>query len=466
MEEDKRVLSLVDNYNDYNDLGIDMMSQGIKLIDKVYSEKFHMSEMFEENQEDNETELDSDGRILLYPTSRKHVLKKNNYTCKINGLIIDTYTHSILSIPPQIINSKPLKSIINRHLCEYRYIRAIDGTNINIYWWPREKRWCISTTRGLDVANVSILNSKITYMDALEYALKTCGIKSFNKLTKYLDIKNTYSLIIVHPEVHLYWKSNAIDRYIYLSQITDNSSMYISYIWPKGNYLEHKIMPQQIVSFTSANSDKFNPITLTTLKNICTNQPANWKCSVDLPFGLIMVSESKKVPVNHRRVFIPSTTYNTLYNRYYRRTLFPFYSTDKTYKREKYVKMLNYLNRSVRKDIEKILPHLIEEYIIYDNKMEILIKRIRGKLLADINDTHKYIESVRKDEIKQRRKSIGDITYEISSEQYMEEISNYCKDKLEKFIAISNNTNTHIDEIIDSYMYHEKMIIMLYKYLD
>lgn len=145
-----------------------------------------------------------------------------------NGVVIDTKTWSLLSIPPRAFARDVRKSDINRALAvpdedetgNYSVVQALDGTVVTIYGWMHPKKgliWCLASANGYDVSHLKWGGEK-TYAEAVFELLAkhhtlcamtglelVWGVLSADDVRlnfRTLDQKRCYTIGFRHPNFH------------------------------------------------------------------------------------------------------------------------------------------------------------------------------------------------------------------------------------------------------------------------
>ena len=137
--------------------------------------------------------------MLTYKTTEQNNKNKTDFIRKTRGIIVDKYTHDIVSYP---IDGKVSLETFTQNV-EWDDIvieESIDGTLINLYYY--QDKWNVSTNSTLD--GHCFWNSKKNFKELFleTFATYDCNIQ-------HLDTRCTYSFVLCHPEarnVSLYKK--------------------------------------------------------------------------------------------------------------------------------------------------------------------------------------------------------------------------------------------------------------------
>jgi len=172
------------------------------------------------------TGYDKENRIILFPNSRgENVIGKINN--EANGLVLllpdetnenktnENKTNepiiTCLSIPMYTLrNSNQInkQSIVSEWNKNTRIYPCREGTNIVLYWF--KDRWCMSTSKGIEVNNLKWNNGKTyqeMFMDAVikKISNDTWGkIDSFDGFCKNLNKDHCYCMGFWHPDFHVF----------------------------------------------------------------------------------------------------------------------------------------------------------------------------------------------------------------------------------------------------------------------
>jgi hypothetical protein len=135
---------------------------------------------------------------------------KINQEC--NGLIIE-YNGISKSWTPLVIPTFFPKKFVNNELVngylssnQYNVYYTEDGTMFNLYYYETNKKWIISTAKGIDV-NENIFNN-LTYNQMLNESLNAIGVDTdvfFNNLNK----NTCYTFGFKHPDMHPHKESDS-----------------------------------------------------------------------------------------------------------------------------------------------------------------------------------------------------------------------------------------------------------------
>lgn len=170
-----------------------------------YFYKKYIKTTFEEKNDEN-----SDNRRILFYSVPNKANTDDSYVRECNGLILEMNSWKILCLPPRPLTRIFKKGIVNMYLNNknplYDLYEANDGTTLNFYYYnltSSNKKWCMSTTRGYDVAKLKWKNK--TYEDVFHEVLEKNNIKP-DSFYNSLDKDKCYSFGFKHPEFHPYWE--------------------------------------------------------------------------------------------------------------------------------------------------------------------------------------------------------------------------------------------------------------------
>lgn len=162
----------------------------------------------------NNTEISAicqDNYIELRSFQGKTILsaKKNSNTraadkalnIEANGVIFDNTTRNILCHPGKCVNYKFRISDLRKLMANpsTRICETFDGTMITLYF--ADNAWKISTFKGCDVAQISIISS-LTFADMLR---ECAGI---DIATATLNPAYCYTIGVSHQSYHMFTRSN------------------------------------------------------------------------------------------------------------------------------------------------------------------------------------------------------------------------------------------------------------------
>lgn len=221
----------------------------------------------------NNNESKSEGigkRIVFYLSS---IAQADIMTQSASGLVLERDTWKPLVIPPYSSVNAQANSSVDSYIIGglYDIIPMLDGTMIHIYWF--DGAWRISTSKSYDNTDVIFTNTTLTHKQLFDEVLQGCDLISMDEFTSHLDKECSYTLIIVHPDVHLYWKSREVRYHIHLVQRAHLPTFNRYYNWSndskdQNEYLT-KIPIQKPVDLSTHGIKKVN---LAVLKKICDNK--------------------------------------------------------------------------------------------------------------------------------------------------------------------------------------------------
>jgi hypothetical protein len=136
------------------------------------------------------------GRVLLTRIRNKsHFNYPLSFQC--NGVIIDSDTWDVLSVPPPAFNPNVKYSAVAANLQNYKIYSILDGTTVTLYWYKKTSSWCFSTINGYDMGNMKWMGDK-TYAQLFDEVVSNYKGFSFDALEK--DV--CYSIGFRHPSMH------------------------------------------------------------------------------------------------------------------------------------------------------------------------------------------------------------------------------------------------------------------------
>jgi hypothetical protein len=138
-------------------------------------------------------------RVIFTADKGMRSQKFDKITYECNGLILEAPNWNPLTIPCPTAKTSVNNDIANKLITrgEYNIYKITDGTVIYLYNW--KNKWYISTTRGIDMANIKI--GTLTYIDLLNDALAKYNT-NFDEFVEKLDSENSYSFVIRHAVIH------------------------------------------------------------------------------------------------------------------------------------------------------------------------------------------------------------------------------------------------------------------------
>lgn len=139
---------------------------------------------------------DSDiGRIIISPI-RDRTRYDTKMAFQANGIVLDSDTWDVLSMPPPACNPKFDYKSVAKNMPNYKIYEIKDGTTITLYWY--KNKWCFSSVNGYEVNEYKWFGEK-TYEEAFKEVLAKCYPEfSYDKLNK----KYCYSFGFRHHEFH------------------------------------------------------------------------------------------------------------------------------------------------------------------------------------------------------------------------------------------------------------------------
>ena len=279
-----------------------------------------------------------DSRRIIF-TSVKGMRSQNfdkiSYEC--NGLILEAGTWRPLVIPcptPKTsANNNILNKLINKNECEI--YKITNGTVVYFYYW--NNTWNLSTTRGIDMANVSPISLKKSYKEIINEILTTYN-SCFNDFCEILDKSSSYAFIIQHSDMHvgpmINFKNNII--FVHKATVAKVDSAKVSHNADSTNAAEHKWCVElernhHGLSIAIPYQEKID-LSNKTLKSVYTNLSNSldrWinreESEVEPLYGYIIVSPDKySAAGDHSYVLLESSLmrkirqfiYDSKYNKY------------------------------------------------------------------------------------------------------------------------------------------------------
>jgi hypothetical protein len=323
-------------------------------------------------------ENDEVGKRMVFHLDNNAKVSQLTQGC--NGLVLERDSWKPLVIPPFTSNGgQPNCTIVNQFLKDDHYdiYPVQDGTLINVYWY--EGTWRISTTRSYDVTTLKFTNSPYTYQYLMDDILKHTIDQSFEQFTSKLNPQYSYSFIITHPEVHLYWKTRKDPYKITFVQkafLMDGTRSY-------ENDLE---IPAQ----TKVNLKEFidDTITVELLQDICAydiSNPTSYASIarkkynpelVDLfKFGVILRSRHPEITKQMSYFTLESREYRDIKSMLYDSNIHKSMITIQ-YDRENFLVLRSYLSTVHHDQFITMFPQYRELYYKIEKRIRCLIQHI------------------------------------------------------------------------------------------
>lgn len=324
------------------------------------------------------TGYDKEGRMILFPETRgTNVIGKINNEC--NGLILynphwaDEKNESkirCLAVPmPYLRNSNQMKSqsIILEWNETTQVFPCREGTNIVLYYFlsdgEKKGRWCISTSKGIEVNNLRWNNK--TYQEMFlesknsEFVNQEKNNQTFEEICQNLDSGYSYCFGFNHSDFHVLNDHNSLwlNRVVNLSNFKDDKELYSKSCYELTVPIDFKnATSEEILNILNKTCDNENNRQLT--NNLDENKYN--KC-----LGYIIRN------LTNGDVLIESELQRTINNLYYHISYTK--SIAKTsYVRHNYVLLCNYFNGNKEIFIETF-PKFRSIFEYFDSEIELLV---------------------------------------------------------------------------------------------
>lgn len=116
-----------------------------------------------------------------------------------NGVILSYPNWELISMPPKMFIPSPSISHIRKHINNYMYYPALDGTIVTLYWYGE---WCMATKNGFSVGNYKWMGN-YTYKQALDSVLSAHYPNfSYDKLDKSKSYSIGFRFHDFHPFIY------------------------------------------------------------------------------------------------------------------------------------------------------------------------------------------------------------------------------------------------------------------------
>lgn len=326
------------------------------------------------------TGYDKSGRIILYPGHRgANVVGPINNEC--NGLVIyhgnfDSKNEEkkydveikLLSVPmPYLRNIQQvnIKSMVNAWTNDTKIYECVNGTNITLYYFI--DKWVISTTKGVEMNNVSWRDK--TYQEMIDECLQYVG--GWDKFTSLLDPTCCYTAVFRHDDMHVFKsvsknpKPSDDFHLINITRLADGEEL--------SKYPDTILELSEKTGVLFSSSLKYEEIPpekiLDELNNDCNYAVEEFKVTGVATHGYVIRG------LKSGDVLLESSLkkmINMLYSdQYYTRQI---YKT--SYNRHNFVLLVNYLSVN-RSAFLLIFPHYSEEYKRFDCATQELISNLK-----------------------------------------------------------------------------------------
>lgn len=307
-------------------------------------------------------------RVILSP-DRKNNNPKSKLGYQANGIILDSDTWKVVSMPPERFALHPKKeSIINR-LSEYEIYEINDGTTITLYWWG--DKWCISTSNGFENNDYKWVG-QTTYSEVFDEVASKYPEFSFDKLDKNCSYSIGFRSHRFHP-------LKADGESAWFIRCFDVSSMK-----DVTETVEIGIPKQKKANIPAVNSGEelFKYISETNEKAY-----KNFTNVSAVHYGFILRSKDSDA-IDNRNICMESTLLKTIrqlmYNipkrgdRHHSREVVAALNSETT---TVYCSLRAFLNR--RSDFVKLFPELESLYTSHGNLIAQLTKKIASRLASN-----------------------------------------------------------------------------------
>ncbi len=379
-------------------------------------------------------------RIVFYLTSDA---QPDAMTQGCDGLILERDTWRPLVIPPFTTRGSQPQIAVDGFLSQgfYDVIPSRDGTMVHFYFF--QGVWHISTTRSYDIGDVCFTNTDMKYRQIIDETLEGCGLGSFDQFTLLLDKNCSYSCIITHPEVHLYWKTRAVRFMIVLVQRANLTTAERHYDWG----MPTQLPVQTPIDFAAYG---FTTINLGILKQLCDNDPnikPNVKGALPLAqlmdivqFGIILRSRDRAKTGRLSFLSVESVKYNNIKHTLYENSIYANMTPD--FNRENFIVLHAYLNRYYHSVFLDLFPQ-------YNHVYEGITKRIHSLV-------------VHLDKMYINQKTIADKPQRIATKH--PELILAVKSKIDEIVTI-NVDDANSTKLLKSYILSSAMTPVIYPYV-
>ena len=359
------------------------------------------------------------GRHILYIDRFTNTVR-NPFVLSCNGIIYNDKWEAIC-VPPYSFNTSSKLIDVQKYMEKnlYYIYAANDGTTVNLYYYDENKvskenkvsdennsdvipgRWVISTTKGIEMDDVSFNNTSYIKMinDCYDYVIK----KQFDtfdeneiemdeeefekyqkeKLNKKPDFwsnlnKNyCYTIGFRHPDQHMFtcaglneydiWFVQSVNLNIYRSENAKSCNFGISEIDLHLNLRQQKDL-----------SDKFTR--LSDIINVAKNSYNNYLTEMRAPnFGFILRSQDHNMTGCDSCIFIESTLMSKLRNIIYNipKDIKTLFSQNTIQNKHMYLMLYKYLEANI---YDKTMFELFPQYIYIFDKFDMIINLICNQI--------------------------------------------------------------------------------------
>lgn len=402
-------------------------------------------ESHDTSSDEKGTESGIGKRMVFSLTSRA---RAETMTQLSNGLIVERDTWRPLVIPPPTSQGSLITSLVDNMLAQelYEIYPIQDGTTVHLYYFG--DAWRISTANSYDVTNINFTNTQLTYLDILNDVLSHNGHISFAAFTQHLNKSCSYSCVVTHPDIHLYWKGRNMPYRIVLIHRADLASFTCHKDWNIILESESKEAVQPKVPDVQKPINFFehqiSSLTIKQLKNMCNNAFAeeNTKLREDLEFGVILRTKDPATTGNISYITLESEKYNNIKHMLYDNTIYRNMQPD--FDRENYILLHSYLSHHYH-DI------FIDMFPMYKN----LYDSIKARFASLVGHLVRMYSN-------EKTITTGGKQYKITSKH--PELIISIKKRIDEIVTI-NVDDPGYDKLINSYIMNSDMTSVLYPYI-
>ncbi len=417
------------------------------------------------------------GKRMVFSLTSKAQSQLMTQNC--NGLILERDTWRPLVIPPPTTQGSQVTSVVDAYIEQGLYdIFAIqDGTMVHLYFFAGE--WKLSTNGSYDISNVYFTNTQFTYRKIFDEVLEGLGLGTFEEFTSKLDKGCSYSVIITHPDIHLYWKIRAERFQMSLVHRANLTTFECTRDWG----CDIKVPVQLPIDFAKYGVKKLN---LGLLKKICDIQldggvatmapvvpaipsggePVSTYAAAaaagtevaaskteakgefdeallrQTQFGVVLRSRDRTRTTKVSFISIESAKYNDIKHTLYENSIYREMTPESD--RENYIILHAYLNRFYHPVFLRLFPQYVEIY-------ESITARIKS-LVAHL--TRMYSN--------ERTITTGGKQYKITSKH--PELILTIKAKIDELMTV-NIDDVNSDKLLNAYILNSGMTSVLYPYI-
>lgn len=351
-------------------------AKGIKTSYEPYEGEHHSAN--ESDYEDpnvivggHDTEEGKKSKRMIFSLTGNADKSGNAY---VHGLILDRKNWECVVMPPPYFESNPVAAIVNQGLADQMYdiIPVRDGTLMNLYYW-NECGWCIGTTKGYDMTDAPFIHLQKTYRQILTEVLATYEL-TFDNFTTFLNKDYSYSFVVTHSDIHLYWKTRDPHHQLCFIQKALRSTGDISHVFDECK------LPVQ------------TPVEMDT-RNMCL-EDLHKLPNETFPFGVILRSKDSRIR-KMAHIIIESPLFNNIKNLVYNYWINKEITPD--FDRESYIILRAYLSKTHHVIFKEIFPQYTNVYDMITTKIGDLLEAVYalyGKSALPDNITTKYARIV------------------------------------------------------------------------